>query len=231
MTVSQPVDPPVTDIVVRGTAEGRVMPDRATIGVTVSADAPSRDEAYAAAAPTAQAVDSVLAGHAAHTDRVVTAALTVQPTTRWRKGEQQRTGWRAARHTRVELTAEADVGQLVAELARAGAAVAGPTWTVDVDNEAHADVRRSAAADARARAEAYAEGLGLGLGRVLWLAEPGLGRRSGTAGAPPGPVRAGVALMGAAPAGADDEIIDATPGEVTLSASVEAAFELIYLAH
>ncbi|MFV0524187.1 MAG: SIMPL domain-containing protein [Acidimicrobiales bacterium] len=227
MTASQTSDRPATDIVVKGTAEGRAMPDRATIGVTISADGPRREDAYAAAAPLAQAVDAVLAAHAADTDRVVTAALLVQPTTRWRKGEQQRTGWRATRHTRAELTGLVEVGQLVAELTRAGGAISGPTWSVDPDHEAYADVRRAAAADARARAEAYADGLGLGLGRVLWLAEPGLGRRQGGGGGPAVAVRPAPALLGSAPP--EDAVIDATPDEMTLTASVEAAFELVEL--
>ncbi|MFV0428556.1 MAG: SIMPL domain-containing protein [Arachnia sp.] len=216
---------PIADIVVTGTAQTRAMPDRATLSLTVSAEDAKRSDAYSAATTLATAVDTTLKAHSTDTDRVVTAALIVQPITRWRRGERQRTGWRATRHTRVELTGLDAVGKLVAELARAGAEVEGPSWSVAPDHPAHTEVRKAAAADARARAEAYAHGLGIGLGRALWLAEPGLGRRPSRPGMQPGSAR-GLPVPAPSSAPAEDAIIEVVPEELVLSASVEAAFAL-----
>ena len=81
-----------SEIVVRGIGQVRVLPDRAALRVEVDGDGASRDEAYEQAAPLAAAVDRVLESHADRLARVVTAALAVQPKTRWRRGESVRTG-------------------------------------------------------------------------------------------------------------------------------------------
>ncbi len=91
------------ELVVRGEGEVRVMPDRASIRVLVDGEGASRDEAYESAARLARAVDAVLAAEAGSIERVTTAALVVQPRTRWRKGETVRTGWRAYRASVVEI--------------------------------------------------------------------------------------------------------------------------------
>ena len=114
------------EIVVCGTAQGRALPDRAVLQAVVEGDGATREDAYREAAGPAGEVDAVLAARAGALDRVTTAALLVHPRTRWRKGENVRTGWRASRTTAVEVIDLAAVGDLIAELATAGAAVSGP---------------------------------------------------------------------------------------------------------
>ena len=206
---------------VRGDSEVRVLPDRASVRVVVDGDGQERDDAYAAAASFATAVDVVLASAGDAISRVTTAALVVQPKTRWKKGESVRTGWRASRTSIVEIVALEQLGELVAKLAAAGASLFGPSWELDLDHEVRNEARRRAVVDARARAEAYAHGLGLALGPVAWVSEPGL-RRSD----PGGPVAVTYAAARAAMAGAPDETIDASPEEITVRASVEVAFEI-----
>lgn len=82
------------------------MPDRAEVAVSVEGDGGSRDAAYSAAAQLSGRVDAVFSDMAEAIERVVTAVLTVQPRTRWKKGEATRAGWRAARSSR-ELAASA----------------------------------------------------------------------------------------------------------------------------
>lgn len=211
------------EILVEGAAEVRVPPDRAIVHATVDADGPDRDEAYRAAAAAAADVDAVLADHAAAIDRTTTAALLVQPLTRWRDGESLRTGWRATRQTALEVTDFERFGELLAALAAAEAALAGPTWRVDAANPAHHRVRREAAADARRRAVAYADGIGLAVGTVLWMAEPGL--RAPEDGRP----GRGAELMAAmaVPMAPDAPTIDVAPDELTIRAAVEVAFALV----
>ena len=210
----------------KGTAEGRVTPDRALVYLTIDADGGSREDAYAAAAQTATAVDGVLATHAPAIERTVTAALMVQPRTRWKRGESVRTGWRAARTSVVEVTSFERLGEMLAELAAAGATIAGPDWKVDDDNDGYREVRMAAAADARRRAEAYAAGLNVPLGAPRWLSEPGL-RLTGTSteyfAAPAQAMRA----LSAGPEMAEPDVIDVSPEDVIIHAAVEVSFALL----
>jgi uncharacterized protein YggE len=209
-----------SEIVVRGTGQVRVLPDRAVLRVDVDGDGGTRDDAYRQAAASAAAVDDVVEAHRDRLARVVTAALAVQPKSRWRRGESIRTGWRASRTTLLDVTDFAGLGDLFAELAAAGGAVGGPTWHVDVTNAAHDEARRLAATDARRRADAYAGALALRVVGTAWVAEPGLRRGAGDAGPPM--VRA-MALPGASGAPAED-VIDVAPEEVVVDAAVEVAF-------
>lgn len=211
-------------IIVSGTAEIRILPDRALVLVTVDADAGSRDDAYRRAAGTASAVDVVLDHHAGEIERVVTAALTVQPLTRWRKGEVVRTGWRASRRTEVEVTGFEGLGLLLSELTGAGATIDGPTWRVDDTNEAYDRVRQLAAQDARRRAEAYASGLGVPLGAINWMAEPGLRSSSGE------PTHRIMTLASAARmdgAVEDELVIEVTPADSIIEAAIEVSFSIL----
>jgi hypothetical protein len=212
-----------SEIVVRGTGEVRVLPDRAVVRVVVDGEGPSRDAAYDQAAPLAAQVDAVLDARADGIERTTVAALAVQPKTRWRKGESIRTGWQASRASVVEVTDLGALGDLFAELATAGGAVQGPTWQVDRTNPAHVEARRLAAEDARSRADAYAAALGLRVGGVAWVSEPGL--RVG----PPGEIgpQARFAMAEAAIGGMAEDVIDVTPDEVMITAAVEVGFTFL----
>jgi uncharacterized protein YggE len=63
-----------TDIVVKGSATLRVMPDRAVLRVEVDGEGQPRDEAYRQAAPRAAAVDEVVERHRTAIAQVVTAS-------------------------------------------------------------------------------------------------------------------------------------------------------------
>jgi uncharacterized protein YggE len=214
------------EILVRGTAEVRVPPDRALAYVTIDADGRERDDAYRAAVASADRVDAVIATHAEAIERNVTAALLVQPLTKWHKGESVRTGWRASRSSILHVAGFERLGDLLAELATAGATIAGPDWRVDESNEAYRTVREEAAADARRRAEAYAAGLGATLGPVRWMAEPGLRGK----GEPPYlGAAAPMARMAAMPdrAGGTEEVIAIAPEDLTIQAALEVSFGLV----
>jgi hypothetical protein len=193
--------------------------------VDLDGDGQSRDEAYRQAFPLAEAVDRVVEAHRARMERVVTAALAVQPKTRWRRGENVRTGWRASRTTLLDVVDFTALGDLFAELAAAGGAVTGPTWHVDRTNAAHDEARRQAAADARRRADAYAEALGLRVVGPAWVAEPGL-RLAGGGDGPP-MMRAMAAPAGAGGyGGPEQDVIDVNPEEVIVAAAVEVGFRI-----
>jgi uncharacterized protein YggE len=210
-----------SQIVVRGSGQARVMPDRAVVRIVVEGEGSSREDAYQEAARYAKQVDEVIDLHRAGIEHVVTAALAVQPKTRWRKGESVRTGWRASRTSILEVTDFSRLGDLFAEAAAAGGTTTGPSWHIDDGNVVYDEVRRLAARQARQRASAYAEALGLEVAGIAWIAEPGLRQAAPThEGAPMG--RGLVAS--AAPMGAGEDVIDITPDEVVVEAAVEVGF-------
>ena len=197
------------------------MPDLASVRVAVDGESQSREGAYQVAAAAAAAVDSVLADFEAAIERVTTAALTVQPTTRWRKGESQRTGWQAVRVSVIEIRDTARVGELLNGLAGAGGTISGLSWMVAPANEAFALVRKRAGEDAKARAEQYAGALGVNLGSVAWASEPGLRTTSHIDSmAPP------IAAQALAAGGAEDPI-KVTPEEVTIRAALEVGYRIV----
>ena len=200
----------------------RAMPDLASVRVGVDGEGQTREEAYQAAATNAAHVDAVLEEFTAAIDRVTTAALAVQPKTRWRKGESQRTGWQALRVSMVEISNTARVGELLNALAGAGGSISGLSWMVAPSNDSFALARRRAGEDARSRAEQYAQALGVKLGPVAWAAEPGLRTRNETdwMAAPGGVVRAMAA------GGAAEESISVDPEEVTIRAALEVAYRI-----
>jgi uncharacterized protein YggE len=205
------------DIVVRGQGRATALPDRATVRAVVDATAAGRDEAYGEAAVLARQVDEVVAAHAEAIDRSSVAALVVQPTTRWRKGESIRTGWQAIRTTVLDVVDLSVLGDLIAALSGAGAALSGPDWQLDPTNSVHGEARRLAAEDARRRADDYAAALGLRVTSVAWIAEPGLHDGGGIGPQPR-------ALFAMSAEAAEDEVIDVTPEEVAVTASVEVGF-------
>ena len=208
------------ELIVRGVGEVRAMPDLASVRVGVDGEGPSREEAYQAASITAVAVDGVLADFEAAIDRVTTAALAVQPKTRWRKGETQRTGWQALRVSVVEITDTSRAAELLNSLAGAGASISGLSWMVAPANESYALARQRAGEDARARAEQYARALNIKLGPVAWAAEPGLRNADHADGLA---VAGGFLNMSV---GAAEEAINVNPEEVTIRAALEVGYRI-----
>lgn len=213
-----------------GTGQAYSLPDRAEIRAVIDGEGSTRDQAYGQAAESAEVVDSVIAEHRSALDRVTTTSLAVHPKSRWKKGESVRTGWRATRTTTFEVVDFGHLGDLIAELAGAGAAVSGPAWKLDSENAVHSEARRLAATDARKRAEDYAAPLGLRLGSVAWVSEPGLrvslSSETPLRGFVPMPV--GAAMPG--PVGAampGEDVIDVSPEEISVIASVEVALKIL----
>jgi uncharacterized protein YggE len=209
------------EIIVRGEAEVRAMPDKAVLRVLVEGTGSNQEKAYEAAARLASAVDGVFGAQAASIGRVTTAALVVQPRTRWQKGETVRTGWRAQRMSVVEIRAVDRVGDISAMLVGAGASLTGPSWELDTSNDAHHQARVEAAQDARRRAEAFALALGVDLGPLTWVSEPGL-RLAGSGG----PAFTPAARVGYMSVSAPDETIEVAPAEMTVHAAVEVGFHI-----
>lgn len=216
------------EIVVRGRGEARALPDLASLRVEVFADHKTQEEAYEARAKLAARVDVVLASHRDAIARTTIASLWVQPRTRWHRGEDIRTGWRASRTSFVEIVVLDELGDIMSGIVEAGGAVQGPQWSMAPGNPAYDQARRAAAEDARHRAQSYAQALEITLGPVTWVAEPGL-RDAGTAPGmpPPGAEVAMVQASGSA-FGADkvEPAEDLTPSEMTVDVAVDVGFAI-----
>ena len=110
-------------------------------------------------------MDAVLSRHADAIARTTIASLLVQPRTRWHRGDDIRTGWRASRTSFVDVVVLDALSEIMSDLVDAGAAVQGPQWSMAPTNPAY-DQARAAAEDARRRAQSYATALGLSVGPV-----------------------------------------------------------------
>lgn len=219
------------EIVVRGTGQARALPDMASLRVEVTADAKTHDEAYTARTRRAAKVDVVFAEHRNAIDRTTIASLWVQPRTRWHRGEDIRTGWRANRTTFVDVVVLDALGEIMSGIVEAGAAVHGPQWSISPANAAYDQARRAAAVDARYRAQSYAQALDLTLGPVAWVSEPGMRVGQPTPITPLSESGPQVARLAAAstPYGgeAPEPTEDLTPSELTVEAAVEVGFQIV----
>jgi uncharacterized protein YggE len=215
------------EIVVRGTGEARALPDLASLRVEVTADHKTREEAYEARAKQAAGVDVVFAEHRDAIARTTVASLWVQPRTRWHRGEDIRTGWRASRTSFVDVVVLDALGEIMSGVVEAGGAIQGPQWSMAPTNPAYDQARRAAAEDARHRAESYAQALDLTLGPVAWVAEPGM--RIAPVEATMSTFAATERLASASgfAAEATEPAEDLTPSEMTVEVAVEVGFTII----
>jgi len=117
----------------------------------------------------------------------------------------------------------------IAELAKVGVRIHQITWHLDSETEekAHRAVRRLAVADAKEAANDFALALGASLGGLITLADPGL---LGPAAFQSGARRS--SLMATATSGISsglwDEQVDIDPDVITVSANVEASYEVTF---
>lgn len=211
------------EVLVRGEAEVRCLPDRAMLNVVVDGEGNSQQDAFRRASDAARSVDAVFEKFADSLDRRITSGVVVRPKTRWKKGESITSGWIATRTTSLDVKDFTTLGEMISQLPSAGAtSLSGPFWRVDPSNEAHTEARQAAALDARRRAESYAGALGLRLGNACWIAEPGLRIEGGSPAGRFAAAPIGMARSAAAP----DEPMDIRPDEITIEATVEACWEL-----
>jgi uncharacterized protein YggE len=141
---------------------------------------------------------------------------------------REHSGWAA--HVGGQLLVEpATVPAAIAELIKAGVRTHQLTWHLDPDTQlkAHRAVRRDAVADAREAANDFALALGANLGRLITLADPGL---LGATGFTNVATRSAARMASATSAPTSevswDEYVDIDPALITVSANVEASYEV-----
>jgi uncharacterized protein YggE len=201
---------------VEGSATAAALPDRGDITIEVSEVGKTPQEALAAAGERADRVASLVRAAGVPDADWRTSGVLVAEESRWKNAKRVVLGHRASARFAVKVHDAATANTVVAGAAEAGAALAGPNWTVAPDNAARVEAYQAAARDAQVRAVAYAQALGLRLAGVLKVEELG-GRGGGFV-----PVARPMAVM--ADAGGAPEPVHL--GEVEVSASVTVTFAL-----
>jgi uncharacterized protein len=207
----------VSTVTVRGSATVGATPDEARVVVELDELRPTAEEAYAAVAERAGTLQALCDELEIGTSKRSTGGISVGEHTEYVDGRPQHRGFRAVARTDLRLDDAAVVARVLAEaVARVGARVDGPFWSVRSENPAHLTAAREAALVARRKAEAYGEALGLRLGALEKAEEP-------VVRVSPRPFEA----MAARDLNADPPVVGVEPGELQVTAEIEVTFFLV----
>ena len=214
---------------VNGQSSIDVEPDLAVLMLGVEARELTVAEARDAAAEAMTAVREALTGLGVAEDDIITTSFSISPQTVWVEvkdaigthGEPRITGYIVSNSLRVKIRNLDDVGKVIDSSAEAGGnliRINSIGFTVD-DASAYAEqLRQFAAADAKAKAELYAAAMGVQLGPLVYLNETG-------SSAPV--LKSPMPVPEMAMAGFDRAPTQITGGDVSLSASIQAAFSIL----
>ncbi|MDG2308726.1 MAG: SIMPL domain-containing protein [Candidatus Binatia bacterium] len=206
-------------VVVTGTAEIRVAPDRAFVMLAVESRDPNPREAQQQNAKTSDAVLAKLRGAGLGDNAIRTVSYGLQEEFDYNKGTRRSRGYLARNQVEVRLDDIKKVGEIIDLATRAGAtAVSGLRFDVKKRDELEREALKQAVSDGRARAEAAAAGAGSNIGSLLLIEQQGAGGRP-----PPEPVFRRGAVAMSADAAAPPPI---QAGEIEISAAVRITAEL-----
>lgn len=212
-------DAPQPRLSVQGTADLRVVPDRADVALAVEHRASQVADAQAAADKTVARVLALTDGLEIDRQQVQTTQLTVRPDYEW-VGEPRRRelrGYTVTRRITVNLHDLSQLGRLMTGALSAGVnQVSPPAFDHSERPRLEREALTAAAADARARAVALAEGLGVSVGAPL----------SVSVGRMPAPRPMPMAAMRMSSSESADAAASYETGEMTITATVQAEFAL-----
>jgi uncharacterized protein YggE len=213
-------------IAVKGSASEDVPADYAIAHFGHQFSAPARSEALAGGNAVIAHLRDTVAHLGAGVREMKVQSFRVEETFNHVGPEHLRehSGWAAQVSGQVLIEPSAVPGTL-AELVKVGVRTHQLTWHLDPGSQlqAHRAVRRQAVADAKEAANDFALALGAELGRLITLADPGL---LGAASFGNGPrTFAASATMRSSDA-TFDEYVDIDPLTITISANVEASYEV-----
>jgi len=162
-------------ITVQATGTADVVPDAVRLSLTVSALAPTGDEALAQASVTAEKVRNTLQEFDIDSADIASQTLSVNPEYSYTEAEGQKlVGYRASQTFDVLIRQADDAGAVVEAVVAAGGANVSINATYPVVDDATLGTvaaRKNAVDKARAKAQEYAELLGAELGEVVYLTE------------------------------------------------------------
>jgi len=219
---AQQAQPPVagtdgTLLSISAQGEAHRVPDVASLStgvVTQAADANAAMRANAAQMDKVMA--AIRAAGIAERD-IRTAGVNVNPQYRYAENEPPKiTGYQASNTVSLKVRDIGKLGKVLDALVASGAnQVNGPSFEIDQPDAAYDEARRAALEKAQARAQMYAKALGLRVRRIVSIDEGGGFQ-------PPRPMP--MMAMAARAEKAYDTVV--SPGESTLSASIDVVFEL-----
>lgn len=198
-------------------AESRRVPDVATMStgvVTRAADANAAMRANAAQMDKVMA--AIRAAGIAERD-IQTSGVNLNPDYRYEENKAPViTGYQASNTVNLKVRDLSKLGKALDALVASGAnQVNGPSFEIDQPEAAYDEARQAALKKAQTRAEMYAKSLGLRVRRIVSISEGGGFR-------PPVPMP----MMAMARGKAESFDTAISPGETTLSASLDVVFEL-----
>ena len=197
-------------------AEAKRVPDVATISTGVVTQAADANAAMRAnAEQMSKVVAAIKAAGIAERD-VQTSGISVNPQYRYAENQPPTiTGYQANNTVSLKVRDIAKLGKIMDALVAQGAnQINGPSFEVDKPDEGYDEARLAALKKAEARAETYAKALGLRVRRLVSISEGGGGFQ------PPIPMMRAMTMEKAT---ADTSV---SPGESTLSVSIDVVFEL-----
>lgn len=159
---------------VSGTGKVTVMPDKATIQVSVQSDGATSAAALDANSKDMQKVLDRLKAEGIASTAIETASVVVYPNRYYDQatGQEKTTGYRAENSITVTFTDFKRIGDIYAAVTEAGADnIYGPNWELSENNPAVATALTRAIANAKSKAEAIAADQGVQLGDAIIITE------------------------------------------------------------
>lgn len=198
-------------------AETKRVPDVATLSTGVVTQAPDANAAMRANAEQMDKVMKAIRAAGIGERDVQTSGINLNPRYDYRDNQPPRIiGYEASNTVNLKVRDIGKLGQVLDALVASGAnQVNGPHFQIDQPDAAYDEARKAALAKAQERARLYAESLGLRVRRIVSISEGG-GARA------PVPMMRAMAMD--AKFGGEETAV--SPGETTLSVSLDVMFEL-----
>ncbi|WP_213437786.1 MULTISPECIES: SIMPL domain-containing protein [Lysobacteraceae] len=196
-------------------AESKRVPDVATVSAGVVTQAADANAAMRANAVQMDKVMAAIRAAGIAERDIQTAGISIQPQYRYAENQPPViTGYQASNTVNLKVRDIGKLGKVLDALVANGAnQVNGPNFEVDQPEPAYDEARIAALHKAQARAETYAKAMGLRVRRIVSISE------GGGFPQPPMPMMA----MRAQSMAKDTAV---SPGETTLSVSLDVVFEL-----
>lgn len=197
-------------------AEAKRVPDVATLSAGVVTQAADANSALRQNAEQMTRVVAAIKAAGINERDVQTSGISLQPQYRYVENQAPViTGYQASNNVNLKVREIGKLGKIMDVLVAQGAnQINGPSFEIDKPEPAYDEARRAALDKAKARAAMYAEALDLRVRRIVSVNEGGGGFH------PPMPM---MAMAKAERMQADTPV---SPGENTLSVSLDVVFEL-----
>ena len=208
--------PQGTLLSVSATAEATRVPDIATISTGVVTQAADANAAMRAnAAQMDKVMKAIRAAGIAERD-IQTSGINLNPQYKYADNQPPTiTGYQASNTVNVKVRDLSKLGQVLDAFVANGAnQLNGPNFEVDKPDEAYDEARLAALKKAQTRARTYASALGLNVRRIVSISEGGASLPR------PMPMMRAMAADGFA------KETSVSPGEASLSVSIDVVFEL-----